>query len=127
MTRQALRVLVVDDNKELVTTTMELVRLMGHQCHGCHTGKQAVECVDEFDPDVLIMDISMPEMTGWEAAKKIREKHDGARPMLIAVTGQYTRAPDKIVAAMNGFDYYLVKPTDPKVLQVLIDRVQRAV
>ena len=50
-----LRILVVDDNKELVTTTMELVRLMGHQCHGCHTGKQAVECVDEFEPDVLIM------------------------------------------------------------------------
>ena len=121
-----LRILVADDNKEIVTTTMELVRLMGHQCHGCHTGKQAVECVDEFDPDVLIMDISMPEMTGWEAAKKIREKHD-ARPMLIAITGQYTRGPDKIVAAMNGFDYYLVKPADPKVLQVLIDRARRAV
>jgi len=117
-----LRILVVDDNKELVTTTMELVRLMGHQCHGCHTGKQAVECVDEFEPDVLIMDISMPEMTGGEAAKKIREKYDGAGPMLIAVTGQYTRGPDKIVSAMNGFDYYLVKPTDPKVLQALIDR-----
>jgi len=117
-----LRILVVDDNKELVTTTMELVRLMGHQCHGCHTGKQAVDCVDEFEPDVLIMDISMPEMTGWEAAKKIREKYDGAGPLLIAVTGQYTRGPDKIVSAMNGFDYYLVKPTDPKVLQALIDR-----
>jgi two-component system CheB/CheR fusion protein len=123
---KALRILVVDDNKELVTTTMELVRLMGHQCHGCHTGKQAVECVDEFDPDVLIMDLSMPEMTGWEAAKKIRERHDGTRPMLIAVTGQYTRGPDRMVAAMNGFDYYLVKPTDPKVLQVLIDRFRRA-
>jgi len=123
---KALRVLVVDDNKELVTTTMELVRLMGHQCHGCHSGKQAVDFVDEFAPDVLIMDLSMPEMSGWEAAKKIREKHDGARPVLIAVTGQYTRGPDKIVAAMNGFDYYLVKPADPKVLQALIDRVPPA-
>ena len=119
-----LRVLVVDDSKEIVSTTMELVRLMGHQCHGCHTGKQAVDCVEEYDPDVLIMDISMPEMTGWEAAKKIREKHAGVRPMLIAITGQYTRGADKMVSAMNGFDYYLVKPADPKVLQALIERAQ---
>jgi two-component system CheB/CheR fusion protein len=123
---KALRVLVVDDNKEPVTTTMERVRLMGHHCHGCHSGKQAVDFVDEFAPHVLIVDLSMPEMSGWEAAKKIREKHDGARPVLIAVTGQYTRGPDKIVAAMNGFDYYLVKPADPKVLQALIDRVPPA-
>lgn len=118
-----LRILVADDNREMVNTTMELVRLMGHQCQGCHTGRQAVECVDEYDPDVLIMDISMPEMTGWEAAKKIREKGDG-RPLLIAITGQYTRGPDKIVAAMNGFDYYIVKPADPKVLQALIDKAR---
>lgn len=120
-----LRILIVDDNKEIVSTTMELVRLMGHQCQGCHTGSQAVDRVDEYDPDVLIMDISMPEMTGWEAAKKIRERSEGARPLLIAITGQYTRGADKIVAAMNGFDYYLVKPADPKVLQALIDRARQ--
>ena len=76
----------------------------------------------EFDPDVVLLDIGLPGRNGWDVARQIREQIPGKRPMLICITGQYTKGADKILAEMAGFDYYLVKPTDPKVLFALLDK-----
>lgn len=73
-----------------------------------------------FDPDVIISDIAMPFITGWDVAKVVREKMGERRPVLIAISGQYTKAGDKALAQIKGFNYYLVKPCDPGALLALI-------
>jgi DNA-binding response OmpR family regulator len=61
---------------------------------------------------------------GWEAARRIRALIPGKRPLLIGISGQYTKGADKILAEMSGFDYYLMKPADPKVLLTLVANAQ---
>jgi CheY-like chemotaxis protein len=117
-----LRVVVVDDNQDMVAVTVELLRDMGHDARGCYGGREAIDCVEECDPDVVLMDLAMPGVSGWNAAQIIRHKYP-KRPMLIAITGEYTRGADKLLSEMSGFDYFLVKPVDPKVLEALIEKV----
>src|SRR5438132_8468026 len=101
------RVLVVDDNRDIVLTTMALLRLEGHESKPCYDGSEVYDCVREFDPDVVLLDIGLPGRNGWDVARQIREQIPGKRPMLICITGQYTKGADKILAEMAGFDYYL--------------------
>ena len=116
------RVLVVDDNRDIVLTFVELLRLAGNNCKGCHSGEEALVCVREYDPDVVLLDIRMPGMSGWDVAQAIRRELPGKRPMLIGISGEHTKGEDKILAEMGGFDYYLLKPADPKVLMALLDK-----
>jgi CheY-like chemotaxis protein len=115
------RVLVVDDNRDTVVTTMEVLRTMGHAVLGCYDGAEAIERVVEFDPDVVIMDLAMPQMSGWNAASAIRERFP-KRPVLIAVTGEFRGGADRILSHMVGFDHYILKPADPGVLGRLIEK-----
>jgi len=116
------RVLVVDDHVATVETTVAFLRSHGHDAKGCYSGKEALEAVRDFDPDAVVMDISMPGITGWDAARTIREDFPGKRPLLIAVTGKYKGAADLILTKMNGFDHYFLKPTEPAKLVELIER-----
>ena len=115
------RVLIVDDNIDAVTTAVEFFRAIGHDATGCHNGRDAIRSVQEYDPDAVIMDISMPDITGWEAARTIRESFPGRRPLLIAVTGEYKGAADLMYSKMSGFDHYILKPADPQRLVELIE------
>lgn len=74
----------------------------------------------EFDPDVVVMDIGLPGVNGWEAARLIRDRMPGRRPVLIGMSGEFTKGADRVLSEINGFDYYLTKPVDPKVLTALI-------
>jgi len=116
-----MRVLVVDDNDDIVLTMVELLTAIGHESMGCYNGEEAVECVREYDPDVVIMDIGMPVKSGWQAAQEIRAEH-GRRPVLIAVSGEYTKGSDKVLSKIKGFDYHLTKPVDPKALVALMEK-----
>jgi len=113
------RVLVVDDNKDMVTTTVELLRAMGHEVRGCDNAVDAITCVDEFAPDVVIMDLAMPGVSGWNAAQMIRERYPKP-PLLIAVTGEYRGGADRILSHIAGFDHYILKPAHPSVLEKII-------
>ena len=121
---RSLRVLVVDDSHDTVLTTMALLRDEGYDTNGCYSGTEVMPAVREYDPDVVLLDLALPGESGWELARQIRSQIYGKRPMLIAITGEYTKTADKILSEMNGFDYYLVKPADPKVLFALLDKAR---
>jgi len=119
-----LRVLVVDDNRDLVLSLVALLRTEGHGARGLHEADNILEHVRDYDPAVVILDISMPGKSGWEAAKEIRACHPGRRIVLVALTGEHTSGADRASSLMNGFDFHLMKPCDPQVLLTLLRWVQ---
>ena len=116
---------VVDDEPDTVLTLLALLRDQGYDAEGFASGKAALEAVSKMDPDVIISDIAMPAPNGWDVARRVREvKGNGPRPLMIAISGQYTKGADRILAQMTGFNYYLTKPCDPQVLMALIERAR---
>ena len=122
--RRALRVLIADDERDTVLTLTELLREEGHETHGVYDGNDVMPAIREFDPDVVLLDISMPGMTGWDVARKIRQVCGQERPLLIAISGVYKEAADQILGKLAGFNYYLAKPYDPSVLMTLLRDAQ---
>jgi len=122
--RRALRVLVADDEPDTVLTLIELLRQEGHEAHGVREGSAVMQAIREFDPDVVLLDISMPDMTGWDVARKVRQLCGQERPLLIAISGVYKQAADQILGKLAGFNYYLAKPYDPSVLTALLRDAQ---
>jgi two-component system OmpR family response regulator len=115
-----LRVLVADDEPDTVFTLTELLRAEGHESRGVHSGGAALDAVSEFDPDVVILDLAMPDKSGWEVARDIRAACGPHRPVLIAISGIYKQGVDRILGAMGGFSYYIAKPYDPNTLLKLL-------
>lgn len=115
----ALRVLVVDDNLDAANALKMLVEEAGHLVRMAHTGPTALAAALDDRPDVMLLDIGLPELDGFEVAKRIRQEpllHD---IVLVAVTG-YRQAADRQRIQEAGFDHYLVKPADfEKVRQIL--------
>jgi two-component system, OmpR family, response regulator len=122
-----LRVLVVDDEPDTVTTLSAILRYDGYDVSGCHSGKEALGMLRDFDPDAVVTDIGMPGMTGWDLAVEIRKRCGAARPLLVAITGQYTKDADRMEAQKTGFNYYLAKPCDSQVLSALLQNFGRGV
>lgn len=118
--RRVARIMVVDDEPDTVLTLLELLRGERYEAEGFGSGKAALERLPAFDPDVVISDISMPLINGWDVAKAVRETMGDRRPVLIAISGRYTKGSDKLLAQMKGFNYYLVKPCEPQTLLALI-------
>jgi two-component system OmpR family response regulator len=111
-----MRVLVVDDNPDMVLSLLELLRSEGHLAHGLYDARNIVERVAEFDADVVILDIAMPGKTGWEAAEAIRTGLPDKRLSIVGMSGEYTSGADRSGSRQRGFDLYLMKPFDPNVL-----------
>jgi DNA-binding response OmpR family regulator len=118
--RRALRIVVIDDERDTVQTLMALLREEGHEARGVCNSRDALKAVQEFEADAAIIDIAMPGLTGWDVARAIRQALGEKRPLLIAVSGEYTSSADRILANMAGFDHYLEKPCDPNVLLALL-------
>ena len=97
-----------------------LLRLSGHEVHVAHTGAEAMEIANRVRPDIGILDIGMPDMTGYEVAERIRHEAWGKDITLIAVTG-WGQDADKRRALAAGFDHHLTKPIDPEKLERLFD------
>jgi diguanylate cyclase (GGDEF)-like protein len=117
------RVLLADDERDTVLTLAELLRLEGYDARGVFAGADVAPAVLEFDPDVVLIDIAMPDRSGWEVAREIRAKHGPDRPTLIAISGMYKQAADQTLGKLGGFNYYLAKPCDPSVLLALLRNV----
>jgi CheY-like chemotaxis protein len=113
------RVLVVDDNKAAADLLGMVVRMLGHDVRTACDGQEGVEVAESFLPDVVLMDLGMPRMNGFEAARKIREQPWGQQMLLIALTG-WGQAEDKQRTKDAGFDHHLVKPAEPAELQRLL-------
>jgi PAS domain S-box-containing protein len=105
------RILIVDDNRLSSKSTAMLLRLMGHELATAHDGIEGIECARTFRPDVILLDIGLPRLNGYETARRIREQPWGRNVFLIAVTG-YGQDEDRRRALAAGFNYHLVKPVN---------------
>ena len=113
------RVLVADDNEDASETLALLLRLDGHEVHVAHDGLSAIELFERLQPEVAILDIGMPGLSGHEVAQRIRAQDTGHPVTLIALTGWGQKA-DKERATESGFDFHFTKPVEPAVLSELI-------
>lgn len=107
----ARRILVVDDNVDAANTLHDLLDLDGFDVSTVYDGVAAVAAAEAFQPEIVVMDIGMPGMDGYDAARLIRQQPGGGGMVLIAVTG-WGQAADKKRASLAGFDHHLVKPVD---------------
>jgi PAS domain S-box-containing protein len=112
-----LRVLVVDDNIDAASSLEMLLALNGHEVRSAHDGPKAVSIAEEWNPDVLLLDIGLPGMNGYEVASRLRAR--GFHGRLIALTG-YGQEGDRRKSEQAGFDAHLVKPANPEELNRLL-------
>jgi PAS domain S-box-containing protein len=112
------RILVVDDNADAANTLAELLQILGSEISVAHDGLSAVERVAQFSPDVVLLDIGLPDINGYEVARRIRGLEGLPQPRLIALTG-WGQEQDKKLAAQAGFDDHWTKPVDSDRLQQL--------
>ncbi|MGZ5094371.1 MAG: response regulator [Burkholderiales bacterium] len=115
----SLRILVVDDNQDSACSMTLLLELQGHEVQVAHAGQVALRMAQESTPDVILLDIGMPGMNGYEVARQLRAQAAFADTLLVAVTG-YGRASDVKQTESAGFDHHLVKPIDYEKLQSLL-------
>ena len=115
----ARRILVVDDNVDVVETTTMLLSLSGHQVRSAKDGLQALHVAVEFRPDVVLLDIGLPLMDGYEVARRLRQTPQTAGALLIALTG-YGQQGDRQRGKDAGFDGHMLKPVDPHALAKMI-------
>jgi CheY-like chemotaxis protein len=113
------RVLIVDDNSDAAMSLAQVLALDGHVTEGVYGATEALQRVQHFAPDIVLLDIGLPEMDGYEVARRMRA--GGIRSTLIALTG-YGQAEDKKLARDAGFDGHMTKPVDFDALQLLIER-----
>ena len=120
-----LRILVADDNHDAAETLAALLEVMGHTVRYVHDGEAAVHASRDFAPQVVLLDIGMPKLNGYQACQRIRTGPGGAAMTLIAVTG-WGQSEDKLAAQKAGFDKHLVKPVDPVALFAILDDIAKA-
>ncbi len=113
------RLLVVDDNRDAAAALTRLLEVMGHQVAIAHDGQKALEACEEFLPEVVFLDIGLPEMDGYEVARCIRGRLSGAAVVLVAVTG-YGQDEDRRRSLEAGFTSHLVKPVDLMAIKDLL-------
>ncbi|MGZ5180194.1 MAG: response regulator [Ramlibacter sp.] len=116
------RILVVDDNTDAALTLVELLEVVGYQAESAHDGESALRQLDSFRPQLALLDISLPGMDGYELARQVRSRPDGAALRLVALTG-YGQEDDRARARAAGFDEHLVKPVGIDQLTGTIERL----
>lgn len=124
MESRPLRVVIADDDRDSALTLMMLLREEGHDVQALHSGRRVMATVLDFDPDVLILDVAMPELSGWEVTRLVRTQRGNGRPLIIGVSGSYKQGADKLLSQMLGMDHYLLKPYDPAALTRLLQSPQ---
>jgi PAS domain S-box-containing protein len=120
----ALRILIVDDNCDAADSLAMLCESEGHVPRVAYSSTQALDAALPFRPDVALLDIGLPDIDGYELARRLRHVTDSA-PVLIAVTG-YGQAEDRLRAQSAGFDYHFIKPVNIESLLKLLSSLTRA-
>ncbi|AMV23988.1 Transcriptional activator protein CzcR [Gemmata sp. SH-PL17] len=120
--RAPLSVLVVEDLPDVAESTADLLAACGHEVRIASCGAEALRAARSDAPDVVLLDIGLPGMSGWEVARRLRAQSTGEQPVVVAVTGYGTNR-DRVCSADAGIDLHLVKPADPAHLTALLARV----
>jgi CheY-like chemotaxis protein/two-component sensor histidine kinase len=116
------KILVVDDNRDVAASLSMLLDLMGHDVRVAYDGEKAVQLAGEFRPQIVLLDLGMPNVDGYETCRRIRNHGWGADMTLIAVSG-WGQDEDRRRSATAGFDAHLVKPVSPETLAELSSRL----
>ena len=120
-TRHRLRILLADDDRDTALTLATILRDEGDEVHTVLRGDEVLEVARLFRPDVLILDVNMPGMSGYAIAHEVRDRSGVAAPLLIAISGVWTGPADRVTGKAVGFDHYLVKPCEPGQLLALLE------
>ncbi|WP_088259909.1 ATP-binding protein [Fimbriiglobus ruber] len=123
--KTSLRILVVDDNRDGADSLADMLGLMGGDTRTAYDGEEAVTAAVEFRPDVILLDIGLPKLNGYEACRRIRAQANGRKVVLIAQTG-WGQAEDRQRTHEAGFDHHLIKPVDPATLMKLLANLSAA-
>jgi CheY-like chemotaxis protein len=121
----ASRILVVDDLAASAETLMTLLEMEGFEVRVAHEGQQALDIAREFRPNVVLLDIGLPGMNGFEVAHGLRSQVESREALLIALTG-YGEAESRQRSAQAGFDFHMVKPADVNLLLTMLTNPQEA-
>jgi len=113
------RILVADDLKDMTETMGLLFETLGHDTRVAADGRQAVDAAAAFEPEIVFMDLDMPVLNGYEAAREIRGTPLARQPFLVALTSSHGVAVEVATRAV-GFDFYLRKPVDTNTLLALV-------
>jgi len=113
------RVLVADDNEDAADSLAMLLELSGYEVRVAHNGRAALALAQTFRPHTAVLDIDMPDLSGYEVARELRRSRGGADMRLIALTGR-GQDSDRVRADNAGFNHHLTKPGDPSALEALL-------
>ena len=116
----ALKILVVDDNRDGADSLSEMLGLIGNDTRIGYDGEQALVLAAEYQPDVILLDIGLPKLNGYEVCRRVGAQAWSQAMVLIAVTG-WGQEKDRDLTREAGFDYHLVKPVDPEALMKLLE------
>jgi len=122
---RALRILLADDDRDATLSLSTLLKLEGYEVRHVYDGNATLDAVREFEPDIVLIDIGMPKLSGYDVARHIRERYGKNGPVLVALTG-WKQASDRILATLAGFDHHVAKPYDPGRLLELVRTVTPA-
>lgn len=114
------RVLVVDDYPDAAETTCALLTMLGHACRFATCGVDALIEAAQFNPDIAILDIGLPDLSGFELARRLRYQFAGRPLYLAAVTG-WGQPEDRVKAIAAGFNHHVIKPADREKLTKILD------
>jgi two-component system, sensor histidine kinase len=117
LARQSRRILIVEDNDDAREALSTALRLLGHEVHEAADGLGAIDVAVKLRPDIALIDVGLPELDGYEVARRLRK--DAQRICLVALTG-YGQPEDRRRAQEAGFDHHIVKPVDPAVLDAVL-------
>jgi CheY-like chemotaxis protein len=113
------RIVIADDGRDTADSLAALLTIMGHEVKVAYDGQEAVTVAATFRPDVMILDVGMPKLDGYQVARRVREEPWGRAVLLVAMTG-WGRADDRRRAEESGFDRHFTKPADITELQQLL-------
>ena len=117
------RILIVDDNRDAAMSLAMLMDITGNETHTAHDGQEAVEAAARLRPDVILLDIGLPKLNGFEACRKIREQPWSKTIVIVALTG-WGQDDDRRKSLEAGFDGHMVKPADYGELTMLLDKLR---
>ena len=122
--RDGLRVLIVEDYDDCAESMAVLLVLFGHNVRIACNGHGAIAAIEDFDPDVVLLDLGLPGMSGLELARRICRPKTRTRQLIVAVTG-HARQCDRDDTRDAGIDLHLAKPVDPGVLKATLQQFQQ--
>ena len=125
--RRRLRVLIVDYDRDLVQDLMMLLKDEGYEPHGVYASRYIVDSVIDVEPDVVVLNTDMPDITASSVVRAIRTRRGSAGPALIGISDsgrRYRSLAEKVLARPVGFKYYLEKPFAPEELLALLDNLR---